>query len=517
VSENLPSSWTWASLGELLAEPLRNGRSVPDNAAGFPVLRLTAIRKTRIQLDEFKLGEWTEDQAEPYLVRKDDFLVARGNGSLDLVGRGGLVGDVPQVVAFPDTMIRVRPRTVAIAPEYLRHLWNSPVIRRQIEQSARTTAGIYKINQEHLRQTQIPLPPRQEQDRIAETLDVQVSRFETAVADLHRVRANLKRYRAAVLKAACEGRLVPTEAELARREGRGFEPAHVPLDRILKERRAKWEEQELARIKRNGKAPKDDRWKRKYKAPEAPDTVGLPELPEGWVWATVDQLASPEPYAITDGPFGSNLKTAHYTERGPRVVRLQNIGDGVFVDEKAHISVEHYQTLKKHAVYARDLVIASLGSELPRSCLIPATLGPAIVKADCIRFKPAERIVLAEYANIVLTADPTRKRMSPNIHGMGRPRLGLRTVRTIPVPLPPLSEQVRIVAEVDKLLSVGEATAAVLDLTLARGTRFHQSILKRAFEGRLVAHDPNDEPASALLERMRAERKAGETSVGAGR
>ena len=96
------------------------------------------------------------------------------------------------------------------------------------------------------------------------------------MAALRRTQANLKRYRASVLRAACSGELVPTEAELARAEGRDYEPAGVLLERILAERRARWESQE----KRRGK----------YKEPAAPDTSDLPTLPEGWVWATVDQM-----------------------------------------------------------------------------------------------------------------------------------------------------------------------------------------------------------------------------------
>jgi type I restriction enzyme S subunit len=84
-----------------------------------------------------------------------------------------------------------------------------------------------------------------------------------------------------MLKAACEGRLVPTEAELAQAEGRDYEPADVLLQRLLTERRAKWEADELARMQAKGKPPKDDRWKAKYKEPEPPDTSELPELPEG--------------------------------------------------------------------------------------------------------------------------------------------------------------------------------------------------------------------------------------------
>jgi type I restriction enzyme S subunit len=85
-------------------------------------------------------------------------------------------------------------------------------------------------------------------------------------------------------------------------------------------------------------------------------------LPIGWAWITLAQLASPEKNAITDGPFGSNLKTEHYTKTGPRVIRLQNIGDGRFRDAHAHISEDRFRALEKHAICSGDLAIATLGS-----------------------------------------------------------------------------------------------------------------------------------------------------------
>ena len=87
------------------------------------------------------------------------------------------------------------------------------------------------------------------------------------MATLERVQRNLKRYRASVLKAAVEGRLVPTEAELARSEGRDYEPAPVLLERILAERRRRWEDAELAKMTAKGKAPRDDKWKETYRVP----------------------------------------------------------------------------------------------------------------------------------------------------------------------------------------------------------------------------------------------------------
>ena len=333
-----------------------------------------------------------------------------------------------------------------------------------------------KLNQAAMRQIPVPIAPPDQQKRIVEEIEKQFSRLDEAVANLKRVKSNLKRYKAAVLKAAVEGRLVETEAELAAQgsanvaggrmpgatEDRSYETGAQLLQRILETRRSQW------------------KGKGKYKEPAAPDTTDLPALPEGWVWASVGQLAAPEPNSITDGPFGSNLKTEHYQESGPRVIRLQNIKDGEFADEHAHISTTHFERLRKHEIHAGDLVIATLGDNPPRACIIPSFVGPAIVKADCIRFKFHSALIPA-YLNAALNCQPTRQRVKKVLHGIGRPRLSLGEIRAIALPIPPESEQHRIVAEVDRRLSLMCEVEAQVDANLKRAERLRQSILSSIF------------------------------------
>lgn len=188
------------SLDDLLSEPLRNGRSVPTAADGFPVLRLTAIKKGSIDLGERKIGAWTASDAQPYLVTAGDFMVARGNGSLALVGRGGLVRVDPDRVAFPDTMIRARPDRSCVVPEYLALVWESDRIRRQVESSARTSAGIYKISQASLAAITLPVPSLPEQRRIVAILEEHLSDLDAAVAYLKSAELRVARLRAAELE-----------------------------------------------------------------------------------------------------------------------------------------------------------------------------------------------------------------------------------------------------------------------------------------------------------------------------
>jgi type I restriction enzyme S subunit len=204
-----------------------------------------------------------------------------------------------------------------------------------------------------------------------------------------------------------------------------------------------------------------------------------------WPVAPLGELAADERNAITDGPFGSKLKTDHYTAAGPRVIRLKNIGDTDFVDAKAHISEEHFATLQKHRVFPGDVVIAALGEDPPRSCLVPEHLGPAIVKADCIRFKAGPRI-LPKFINYVLNAPDLRRYAKGIVHGVGRPRLNLGEIKALPIPVPPLPEQRRIVAEIEKQFTRLEAGVAALRRVQANLKRYRAAVLKAACEGRLV-------------------------------
>lgn len=195
------------ALGDLLATGLANGKSVPTKDGGFPVLRLTALRDGRIDLSERKAGAWTALDADRFLVKRGDFLIARGNGSRRLVGRGGLVRDEPDAVAFPDTLIRVRPDLARIDPEFLALVWNAPAVRRQIEAAAKTTAGIYKVNQKDLAAVRIPLPSLADQNRVTASVGESRDALSLLAGQVGRAGHRSLGLRRSLLSAAFSGRL----------------------------------------------------------------------------------------------------------------------------------------------------------------------------------------------------------------------------------------------------------------------------------------------------------------------
>ena len=156
----------------------------------------------------------------------------------------------------------LRPLYGAVTPGYVMHQLNRVDYRGLVTGTTRL-----KLTKSAVSRIRIPLPPLPEQHRIVAEIEKQCTRLDASVAALKRAQANLKRYRASVLKAACGGKLVATEADLARAEGRDYEPADRLLERILAERLALWEAQE----QRRGK----------YKEPVPPDTSDLAELPQG--------------------------------------------------------------------------------------------------------------------------------------------------------------------------------------------------------------------------------------------
>lgn len=477
----IPARWRTVELGELASIVrgitfAKSDKLRPDAPGAVPCLRTSNVQES-LEVDDLVWVPERFVKRDEQWLRPGDTVISMSN-SYELVGKVAFNPGQSRPMSFGAFVAVLRP--LAIHAKYLYYCIQSPNIQRAVRRGASQTVNIANISAGGLRRVALPVAPQQEQHRIVAAIETHFSHLDAAVASLHRAKANVKRARASVLQAAVEGRLVPTEAELARAEGREYEPASALLARILAERKAVWEASEV----RGG-----------YRVPVLPPSEDVQELPEGWIWSSVDQLADGE-RGLCDGPFGSNLKTEHYVDRGPRVVRLQNIGDGVFRDEHAHISESHFERLRKHEVRGGDLVVASLGDVLPRACVVPEWLGRAVVKADCIRLAPSSRVSVG-YLNVVLNSQGVRHRTTERIHGVGRPRLGLGGIREISVPLPPLPEQHRIVAEVDRRLSVLDAVDATIDANLARCARLRQSILQRAFSGQLLATAEAAEGAAA--------------------
>ncbi|ABD89188.1 restriction endonuclease subunit S [Rhodopseudomonas palustris] len=210
------------------------------------------------------------------------------------------------------------------------------------------------------------------------------------------------------------------------------------------------------------------------------------DLPSGWVAAPIDDLRALEPNAITDGPYGSSLKTSHYRSSGARVVRLGNIGFRRFLSADAvYISEDHFKALVKHHVRAGDVLIAALGDPVGRSCIAPSDISPALVKADCFRLRCSPHLS-APFIMLWLNSECAREAFSSAAHGLGRVRINLSDFRTTVVPVPPATEQGRIVAKIDNLSAKSKRSRDHLDHIPQLVEKYKQAILAAAFRGELT-------------------------------
>ncbi|HYC90463.1 MAG TPA: restriction endonuclease subunit S [Thermoanaerobaculia bacterium] len=309
----------------------------------------------------------------------------------------------------------------------------------------------------------MPLAPVPEQHRIVEAIESYFTRLDHAVATLERVQRNLKSYRASVLKAAVEGRLVPTEAELGRAEGRHYDPA-TGLD--------------------------------------VPDRS---VLPDGWRRVSADAICG----AVVSGstPAADKLFSGDGEIPFIKVYNLTMTGQLDFTVKPAYVSKEtHNGQLSRSRVYPGDVLTNIVGPPLGKVSVVSTEFPEWNINQAIAAFRPSEGVTTGWLRLVLMSAPAQTWLLGTAKTTTSQVNLAITNCRRLPIPLPPVREQVKIVSEADRLLSLTDETEADAGRQLLQIRRLRQSILKWAFEGRLVDQDPTDEPASVLLERIKAER-----------
>ncbi len=292
-------------------------------------------------------------------------------------------------------------------------------------------------------------------------------------------------------------------------QGRGLknETGAELLQRILTERRARWEAKQLAKFKEQGKAPPKD-WQSKYPEPVKPDISDLPELPEGWVWASVDGL-------IAEIETGKSFKC---DERPPTqaeigVVKVSAVSWGEYDEQKSKTCTDPKRINEALFVQPGDFLFSRANTiELVGACVIANSVTQRIMLSDKIlRFVLIESD-FKEWLLFLFRSQLGRSQIEELASGNqdSMRNIGQERIRQISVPIPPLTELRHILVELTLDLEAAAEQSAAIAISLKHSAAQRKNILKAAFSGQLVPQDPDDEPASVLLERIRAERAAQE-------
>ncbi len=482
-SKPLPLGWECTRVETVGVVTLGRQRSPKDHEGPHmrPYLRVANVHEDRIDLTDVKSMNFSPDEFVKFQLRHGDILLNEGQ-SKELVGRAAIFRDEVPNVCFQNTLVRFRCSPV-LRPAYALTIFRCYLHTGEFRRVAQWTTNIAHLGAQRFAEMDFPLPPIAEQERIVAAIESYFTRLDDAVATLSRVERNLKRYRASVLKSAVEGRLVPTEAALAKQEGRDYEPASVLLERILTERRRRWTE--------SGK-------KGKYEEPAPPDTTGLPALPEGWCWTTVEQIGR-----IESGQTPNGIVDALVAEGDIpwfRVGDMNTSGNEKFMTQcGSWLKTVDAEQMKIHVRPVGTIIFPKRGGAIATNKKRRLKY-PSAYDLNTMGVVPDESV--AEYLWLWFA----QVDLATLSDGSNVPQINNSDISPLCVPVPPIAEQKRIITAVDDLVSVADAARSTVDLSHTRAVRLRQAILKWAFEGKLADQDPSDEPASVLLERIKAER-----------
>jgi type I restriction enzyme, S subunit len=313
----------------------------------------------------------------------------------------------------------------------------------RLNQFEKSTA-IPGLNRNDAYEQKIPLPPLPEQHRIVAKIEELFSSLDKGIESLKTAQQQLKVYRQAVLKWAFEGKLTNKDVV----EG---------------------------------------------------------HLPEGWKWVKIDYFLSDKKKGMATGPFGMMLKKGEHQNNGVPVLGIENIGEGVFqMPNKIFITSEKAEELNSFRVKANDIIISRSGT-VGEICLVPEKMGGSIISTNLIKVSINRETLNPKYFVYLFQGGKVRQEVFNLCKGSSRAFLNQTILKSLDFPYCPLPEQRAIVAEIESRLSVCDKIEESIGQTLKQGESLRQSILKKAFEGKLVPQDPKDEPASVLLDRIRRE------------
>ncbi|AUB84689.1 hypothetical protein THSYN_07865 [Candidatus Thiodictyon syntrophicum] len=430
-------------------------------------------------------------------------------------GKLAVVPPLPYHIAFGSTEFHVLRATPAAHPAWLAYFLSQTNFRKLARQNMTGSAGQMRVATTWLSSAAIPVPPVAEQARILEKLEELLPDLDAGIAELNVAQKKLSLYRQSLLKAAVGGTLTAPWREVqSQQPDEPKETGAQLLERVLTERRARWEIKQLAKFKDQRKAPPND-WRLKYSQPVQPRIASLPDLPAQWAWASVEQVASDESYALAIGPFGSNLKVSDYRDAGVPLVFVRNIRSRKYGGATTrYVTAEKAEELKAHGIEGGDVLVTKMGEPPGDSDVYPIGQSPAIITADCIKVRCWPGLMEPAFLSAIINSYIGRQQIGPITQGVAQKKVSLGRFSFIALPLPPVDEQRKILEWLAAAEGeIGAQEVAVL-LALKKSAAQRQNILKAAFSGQLVPQDPNDEPAAVLLERIRAERAAAGTGSG---
>jgi len=463
----LPKGWAVVPLDDLVSPgshsraigPFGSNLKVTDyRDEGVPLVFVRNIRARDFDVVPTFVSEAKAAELVAHTVEPGDVLITKmgdppGDTAIYPGGRGSAILTADCIKATPHP---------EISGGYLSLAIESPACALQVGEM---TSGVaqQKVSLGKMRKLQLPVAPLAEQERIVAAIEEAFSKLDAGESGLHTVRQLLKRMRDAVLAAAVTGRLVSQDA------------TDTPATKLLADLGA-----------------------------EAVDPPASELTPSGWAWSLLGD--------VTEIGGGIQKQPNRAPSRRPvPFLRVANVGRGTLDLHDVHLIEAFDGELARYGLRAGDLlVVEGNGSadQIGRAALWGGAIEPCVHQNHLIRVRPTQ-VVLPAFLELYWNSPGGSHR----VQSVASSTSGLHTLSTgklksLPVVVvPPVEEQARVVAEVERQLTFLDVCERTTDAELTRSAALRRSVLKSAFEGRLAPQDPSDEPASVLLDRIRADRE----------
>jgi len=471
VTSLLPPGWAWTTLGDIgtvvaggtpsTADPSNFGGDIvwvtPADLSGYSAKHIAGGKRN--------LTQRGLDSCSATLLPKASVLMS----SRAPVGYVAIAANpIATNQGFKNLIL-----AAGIEPDYLYYYLKG---NRPLLESYASGTTFMEVSARQFAKIPVALCSAVLQRRIVAKIEELFSQLDAGVEELKKAKAQLKRYRQSVLKAAFEGKLTEEWRRQRANRQEPIETAQELLARIREERK-----------KALG---------RKYKEPLPLDTSDLSVLPEGWAWANAHQLT----LFITDGEH----ITPERADSGVLLLSARNVLDGrLSLDKVDYVPEQVYERLcTRLRVTAGDVLLSCSGS-VGRSCAAPVMPRFALVRSVAV-LRPL--FEMGNYMSYALRTPLLQSQIVEKKTQTAQANIFQGKIAALLFPVAPLEEQRTIVSEIESRLSIADAEEKAIEAALKQAARLRQSILKRAFEGRLVPQDPSDEPADRRLERIRTEK-----------
>lgn len=484
-TNTLPSTWIRSKIDEIAFVNPKNDYSKVKSDLPVTFVPMAAVDDISGSIKTSEILSFEEARKGHTKFLENDVIFARITPCMEN-GKIAIARNLKNGFGFGSTEFHVIRAKNGILPEYIYHYVRQERFRNFAAGFMTSTVGQLRVSKEIIESAEIPLAPTNEQKRITSKIEELFKESNTVCEALDKIPQILKKFRQSALAKAFRGELVSQDPN--------DEPAEKLLEKIKQERRRESEEE----LRAKEKGPR----KFEYEEPEQIEIDGLPELPKNWLWGSIGMIETFVGSGIT--PLGGK---SVYVKKGIPFIRSQNVyADGLHLDDVAFVTPDLHKEMSRTHVHSGDVLLNITGASIGRCTFVPENFGSANVNQHVciIRTVPS---IIPKYLSYWLNSPLAQDRIFATEAGVTREGLNYAQIRSMPIPITSTETQKKVITKIEELFSFADQIEKSVEDAMKRADRVNQAILAKAFRGELVPQDPNDEPASVLLERIKKERE----------